>query len=72
MGEVRLAARLDIADLTHETFGRKQTSYIGAVDWYLNEAMKIQLNYAHSIVRDPLNVKTDTVNTVNTRLMFNF
>lgn len=72
IGEIRLAVRYDIADLRHETFGRKQTSYIGAVDWYLNEALKIQMNYAHSVVRDYMNVKTDTVNTFNTRFMFNF
>lgn len=72
IGEVRVAVRYDVADLRHETFGRKQTSYIGAVDWYLNEALKIQLNYAHSVVRDYMNVKTDIVNTFNTRFMFNF
>ncbi len=72
IGEVRVAVRYDVADLRHETFGRKQTSYIGAVDWYLNEAFKIQMNYAHSVVRDYMNVKTDTVNTFNTRFMFNF
>lgn len=72
IGEIRIAARYDVADLRHETFGRKQTSYIAAIDWYLNEALKIQMNYAHSLVVDYQNVKTDTVNTFNTRFLFNF
>lgn len=72
LGEVRLAARYDIADFTHEIFGRKQTSYILAADWYLNSALKLQANYAHSIVRNALNIKTDIIDTFNLRFMFNF
>lgn len=72
IGEIKLAARLDLADLRHETFGSQQTSYIGAVDWYLNEAIKVQLNYAHSVIRNYLNVRTDIVDTINSRFLFNF
>lgn len=72
MGELRLAARYDFADFTHETFGRKQTSMMLSADWYLNEYMKIQANYAHSIVKDYQNIKTDTVDTFNLRYIFSF
>ena len=72
MGEVRLAARYDIADFTHETFGRKQKSMIFGVDWYLNDVMKIQGNYAYTTVKNAANIKTDTVNTFNLRTMINF
>lgn len=71
-GEVRLAARYDVADLTHETFGRKQNSIIFAADWYLNDLIKIQANYAHSTVKDAMDVKTDIVDTFNTRFLFSF
>ena len=72
MGEVRLAARYDVADFTHETYGRKQNSYILAADWYLNRTLKLQANYAHTIVRNALNFKTDIIDTFNLRFMFNF
>lgn len=72
IGEIRLAGRYDVADFTHEIFGRKQTSYILAADWYLNSAIKITANYAHSIIKDAMNVRTDVVDTINTRFLFNF
>lgn len=72
IGEIRLAGRYDVADLTHEIFGRKQKSYIFAIDWYLNSAIKISTNYAHSIIEDAGSVRTDVVDSINTRFMFNF
>jgi len=72
MGEVRVAARYDMADFTHEIYGRKQKSVIFAADWYLNELIKLQGNYAYTVVRDFSNVKTDIINSFNTRLMVNF
>ena len=72
MGELRLAARLDVADLTHETFGRKQTSYILAADWYLNDLMKIQGNYARSTISNAMDVKTDSVDSFNIRFLISF
>lgn len=72
MGEVRLAARYDMADLTHDIFGRKQKSYILAADWYLNDLMKIQGNYARSTIKDAFDVKSDNVNTFNMRFLIHF
>ena len=71
-GEIRLAARYDVADLTHEIFGRKQNSIIFAADWYLNELTKIQTNYAHSTIKNAINIRTDIVNAFNTRFLFSF
>ncbi len=72
MGEVRLAARYDIADFTHEIFGRKQKSIIVAADWYLNDSMKIQGNYGHTVVKNAMNVKTDIIDSFNLRFLFGF
>ncbi len=67
IGEIKIAARYDMLDLRHQTFGTKQVNYIGGIDWYLNVYMKFQLNYAHSIIGNFANVKSDTVDTFNGR-----
>ncbi|MBT5073262.1 MAG: hypothetical protein HN572_03420 [Kordiimonadaceae bacterium] len=72
LGELLLAARYDKADLSHEIFGRKQTSYILAANWFLNDLMNIQGNYAHSVIKNSSSVKTDIVDTFNLRFMINF
>ncbi|MBT6031734.1 MAG: hypothetical protein HOH19_04095 [Kordiimonadaceae bacterium] len=68
MGEVKIAARYDTMDFTHETFGTKQNSYIIGADWYLNNYMKVQANYAHTIIKNQLGLNTDLVDTFNIRL----
>lgn len=72
MGEIKIAARYDMMDFTHETFGDKQGSYIFGIDWYLNNYMKIQGNYAHTTVKNQLNQKTNLVNTFNLRFQINW
>ncbi|MDG1996638.1 MAG: porin [Emcibacteraceae bacterium] len=71
-GEVRLAVRYDMADFTHETFGTKQKSLIFSADWYLNDYLKIQANFANSIIKDFQDIKTNEVDTFNLRFLMNF
>ena len=72
IGEVKVAGRYDMMDFTHETFGNKQGSYIFGIDWYLNNYMKIQGNYAHTTVKNYLNQKTNLVNTFNLRFQIDW
>lgn len=72
IGEVKIAARYDTADLIHDVYGKKQSSYIFGVDWYLNNFVKVQGNYAHSIVKNQSNIDTDIVDTFNLRFLLSW
>lgn len=72
IGEIRVAARYDVADFTHETFGRKQKSVILSSVWFLNDHLRLIGTYGHSIIKDAQEVKTDIVDTFSARLMFFF
>jgi phosphate-selective porin OprO and OprP len=69
IGEIKIATRFDMADFTHETFGTKQNSYIFGVDWYLNNYLRMQGNYAHTLVNNSLGIRTDKVDTFNFRVL---
>jgi phosphate-selective porin OprO and OprP len=71
-GEVRLAVRYDMADFTHEIFGTKQKSMIFSADWYLNDYLKIQGNFAKTTNKDSQDIKTNDVDTFNLRFLINF
>jgi phosphate-selective porin OprO/OprP len=71
-GEVRVAARYDVADFTHETFGQKQKSIILSSVWYLNNHLRLIGTYGHSTIKDAQDIKTDIVDTFSARLMFFF
>ena len=71
-GEVRVAARYDIADFTHETFGSKQKSIILSSVWYLNDHLRLIGTYGHSTIKDAQDIKTDVVDTFSARAMFFF
>ncbi|MDG1858001.1 MAG: porin [Emcibacteraceae bacterium] len=71
-GEVRLAVRYDMADFTHEIFGTKQKSLIFSADWYLNDYLKIQGNFAKSTIKDYQDIKTNEVDTFNLRFLMSF
>lgn len=72
IGEIRVAARYDVADFTHETFGRKQKSMILSSVWFLNDHLRLIGTYGHSIIKDAQDIKTDVVDTFSARLMFFF
>ena len=72
IGEIRVAARYDVADFTHETFGRRQKSMIFSSVWFLNDHLRLIGAYGHSIIKDAQDIKTDVVDTFSARLMFFF
>jgi phosphate-selective porin OprO/OprP len=72
IGEIRVAARYDVADFTHETFGSKQKSMIFSSVWFLNDHLRLIGTYGHSIIKDAQDIKTDVVDTFSARLMFFF
>jgi phosphate-selective porin OprO/OprP len=52
-GAWELAARISAVDLNDgEIEGGKLTDYSAALNWYLNSAMRVQLNFVHAVTRD--------------------
>jgi len=67
IGAWQVAARYDVIDLTHETFGEKQDTYLVGVNWYLNNYARIMANYSHSDVKDSAGVKNNKIDAFGAR-----
>lgn len=67
MGAWQIAARYDVIDLTHETFGEKQDTYLFGVNWYLNNHSRVMANYSHSVVKNNLGVTNNKIDALGAR-----
>lgn len=67
MGAWQLAAKYDVIDLTHETFGEKQDTYLLGVNWYLNNYARVMANYSHSNVKDYNSVTNNKIDAFGAR-----
>jgi len=67
MGAWQIAARYDVIDLTHETFGKKQDTILIGVNWHLNNYARIMTNYSHSKVKDSTGLTSNSINAIGAR-----
>ncbi len=66
-GAWQIAARYDVINLVHETFGEKQDTYLFGVNWYLNNHSRIMANYSRSDVKDSSGIKTNKIDAFGAR-----
>ena len=63
IGAIQAVVRFDYADLTDGTvWGGEQTTFIGGINWWLNNSTRMLLNYSHSDIDGAL---TSGLNDVN-------
>ena len=66
-GAFQIAARYDVVDLVHETFGEKQNTLLLGVNWHLNNHSRIMANYSHSNVKDSVGVTNNKIDAIGAR-----
>ena len=72
-GAWELAARIDYVDLEDEwVLGGTQTTGLVGVNYYANENVRLQLNYAHSEIDAPTTGASRDVDAVTLRLQLDF
>ncbi|VAV94420.1 Phosphate-specific outer membrane porin OprP; Pyrophosphate-specific outer membrane porin OprO [hydrothermal vent metagenome] len=66
-GAFQIAARYDVIDLVHETFGEKQNTLLLGVNWHLNNYSRIMANYSHSTVKNSIGVTNNKIDAIGAR-----